>query len=183
MAKPKTSLKEPDLDNRLIDERGPTKERLIRAEYDIGDSGTLTIRESPVSRSIRSKTLNPQQRRAAEKLYAHWYGSGMAGTIGSADLNKIFGTASDFTRLYASESAQSHLQSYNNAIRVVRRDMDPAGQGMDAVRLLELIVLQEIPFEQAGQAVWPNAGQSKATTLAIDRVQKALRVLVIEWDL
>lgn len=181
MPKPKTSLKEPHFDNRLLDERGPTLERLRRTDFEVGDTGTLTVRQSPVDRAIKRGTINKQQGRAAQKLYNHWYRAGMAGSIGNADPLKIFGSNNDFSRLCASENAEFHWQSWCRAIKAVRRDMDAAGMGMDAAKLLELVVCQEIPFKEAAQKVW--GGGRKAENRATILVRGALRVLVLEWGL
>jgi hypothetical protein len=181
MSKPKTSLKEPDIDNRLLDDRGPTAQRLARTDFEIGDLGTITVRQSPIDRAVKRGVINEQQGRAAEKLYNHWYRAGMAGTIGSADPLKIFGSNNDFTKLCATEGAEFHWRAFSNALKSVRRDMDPAGMGMDAVRLLDLVVCRETPFAEAAQIVWGpgRKAENRATIL----VRGALRVLVLEWGL
>ena len=181
MSKPKTSLKEPDVDNRLLDERGPTPERLGRTDFEIGDTGIIRVGERPIDRAVRCRTINEQQGRAADKLYDHWYRAGMAGTIGSADPLKIFGSTNDFTKLCATEAAETHWRIWCNALKAVRRDMDPAGMGMDAVRLLDLVVCRETPFAEAAQIVWGpgRKAENRATIL----VKGALRVLVLEWEL
>jgi len=181
MSKPKTSLKESTLDNRLLDERGPTSERLRRTDFDVGDTGTITVRQSPVDRAVKRGLLNDQQGRAAEKLYTHWYEAGMAGTIGCADPLKIFGTDHDFTKLCATEKGENHWKAYCRALKAVRENMDAAGMGMDAVRLLDLVVCRETPFAEAAQMVW-GAGR-KAENRATILVRGALRVLVLEWGL
>ena len=181
MSKPKTSLKEPDIDNRLLDDRGPTHERLRRAAFEISDSGTIIVRQSPIDRAVSRGDLSDQKGRAAQKLYDHWYGAGMAGTIGSADPLKIFGTGNDFGRLCATERAENHWRAYCNALKAVRRAMDAPGMGMDAVKLLDLVVCREIPFAEAAHMVW-GAGR-KAEANAMKLIEGALRVLVLEWGL
>jgi hypothetical protein len=181
VSKPKTSLKEPTLDNRLLDDRGPTKERLKRTDFEIGDSGILKVLPTPIDRAFKRDIINSQQREAARKFYEHWYEAGMAGTIGCADPNKIFGTANNFSHICSTEWGEINAAELRRAIKAVRENMDAAGMGIDAVRLLDLVVCRETPFAEAAQVVW-GAGR-KAENRATILVRGALRVLVLEWGL
>ena len=181
MTKLKTSLKEPSLDNRLLDERGPTKERLARTDFEVSDTGIIRVQPHPIDRALKRHLINDQQWQAARKLYEHWYEAKMAGTVGSPDPLKIFGTSNDFGRLCETEKAENHWKAYCRALKAVRRDMDAAGMGMDAVKLLDLVVCRETPFAEAAQLVW-GAGR-KAENKATILVRGALRVLVLEWGL
>ena len=182
MSKPKTSLKEPDVDNRLIDERGPTRLRLCRTEFDIGDTGVITVKQAPIERAVKRGTFTEQQGRAAEKFYMHWYRASMAGSMGSADPLKIFGSNNDFARLCSTEAAEQHWRILNRALRSVRERIDGAGaRGDYAIRLLEYIVCREIPFEEAGQKI---GFQGKAAEImARTWLRSALNILIDEWGL
>ena len=82
MSKLKTSLREPDIDNRLLDDRGPTGERLarLRGNYAISDNGlfNLRVQQSPIERAVARGTISEQHGRAAAKFYHHWRRSGCA---------------------------------------------------------------------------------------------------------
>lgn len=180
MSKPKTSLKEPDVDNRLLDERGATLERLTKADFEQGDTGVITIRQSPIDRAVRRGTFTEQQRRAAEKLYMHWYRASMAGTVGSADPLRIFGSENDFSRLCATESSEFHWSTIQRAMRSVREKMDDAGfRGDHAVRLLELIICREISFAEAGQMI--GFAGTAAEVMARTYMRGNLNILIAEW--
>lgn len=177
----KYTLKEPQIDNRLIDERGPTAERMRGVDYEVGDTGILRVNQSPIERAIARGDINRQQGEAARNLYRVWYNAQMLGSTGSADPLKIFGTTPDYTRFCATEWAETNWQILVRALGAIRKKMDGAGQGMDAVKLLDLVVFQEIPFTQAGFKVFSVKSPSQAAALAKHVIQKALRVLVFEW--
>ena len=182
MSKLKTSLAEPDTDNRLLDERGGTKERLSKDAWEVGDSGVITVRQSPIERAVKRGTFTARQGLAAERFQVHWYRASMAGQIGSADLLKIFGTTLDFTRLGGSEQAEAHYHCWKNAIKAVRAKLDNAGsRGDHGVRLLDLIVCREVAFQPAGEAI--GFGAKDADIMARTLMRSALNILIEQWGL
>lgn len=182
MPKPKTSLKEPAIDNRLLDERGPTKERLARTDFDIGDTGTITVRQSPIERAVKRGTFTERQGRAAEKFYMHWYRASLAGTIGSADPLKIFSSDGDHSRLCSTEMAEFHYNRVTEALSMIGSKMDGAGFRKDhAVKLMELVVCRETPFLEAGQTI--GFSGTAAETMARAYMRGNLNILIEEWGL
>lgn len=177
----------------VLDDRGPTADRLAKAEHERGDTGIVTIQQHPIARLVSGKTLTKLQGRAAEKFYAHWYRAGMAGTIGSADLLRIFGTTNDFTGLSASEAAVRHRQLLEEARAEVRKWQDKAGlRGDDGVRLLDLVVCQEMGLAEAGQKIGfriddrdeENGFKHKeAQVMARTLLRSALNILIDHWEL
>jgi hypothetical protein len=163
------------------DDRGPTADRLAKADHERGDTGIVTIQQHPIARAVRRKTLTQRQKRAAEKFYLHWYRAGMAGTVGSADLLRIFGTNNDFG-LAASETAENHRQIWQRAVKEVRKRQDHAGfRGDHGVKLLDLIVCQEMPFEEAGQKIGFESKYAQA--MARTYMRSCLNILIDEWSL
>jgi hypothetical protein len=169
-------------DGRLLDERGPTTERMRGAEFDTGDTGTITLRQSPVERAVRRGTLTERQGKAAEKFYSHWYQAGLAGSTGSADPLKVFGTGLDFSRLFSSERAEAHAWAIRKVIRAIRERQGFAGhRGDHGVRILWLVVCQEIPLGNAGEAVGFRG--TAAEVMARTILRSALNILIDEWGL
>jgi hypothetical protein len=175
------------------DDRGPTADRLAKAEHDVGDTGVITIRQHPIIRAVRRGTLTELQGRAAEKLYRHWYGAGMAGTVGSADLLRVFGTSNDFVGLSVTEAAVRHRQLLEQARAEVRKWQDKAGlRGDDGVRVLELVVCQEMDIAEAGQKIGfriddpeEESGfkHKEAQVMARTLLRSGLNILIDHWEL
>jgi len=188
VSKPKQPLEfEPD--GRLLDERGPTTERMRGAEFDVGDTGVITLRQSPVERAVRRRTLTERQGKAAEKFYSHWYQAGLAGSAGSADPLKVFGTSSDFTKLFTSERVEAHAWVIRKVIKAIRERQGTAGhRGDHGVQILWLIVCQEVPFREAGESLKDAQGLkflrgTSAEVMARTILRSALNILIDEWGL
>lgn len=184
MAKIKEAIEDFKPDPRLVDERGATAERLRKSDFHyIGENGATTVRQSPVERALKRGTLNEQQGRAAEKLYIHWYRASMAGTTGSSDPLKVFGSGASFSTLCATEASEFHWERLTAACRMVKENMDAAGHnGDDAVRLLEYVVCREIPFQEAGQRIG-YGGEAQSLASATLLVKASLNILAREWGL
>ena len=76
----------------LVERRAlPTPERLRRAGADVerGDSGQITMRDSPLERAFARNALTAEQYSAGQKYRHHWYHAGLAGRVGSPDLNRV----------------------------------------------------------------------------------------------
>jgi len=168
----------------MVDERGPTTERIKRAggEFEVGDSGTITLRQSPIERGWKRGTFTERQYHAAEKLYNHWIRAGLAGSYGSSDPLKIFATTQDFTRLFSTEVSEAHNWAVRKAFRVVADGVDAGGQRADhACTVLRLMVLEEKPLSVAGQAI--GFLGTRAETMALTLIRSALNILIKEWGL
>src|SRR5215470_9995680 len=85
--KPMKSRKEPLVERRAL----PTPERLRRAGVDVerGDSGQITMRDSPLERAFARNALTAEQYSAGQKYRHHWYHAGLASQLGSLDLNRV----------------------------------------------------------------------------------------------
>jgi glucose/arabinose dehydrogenase len=83
------SRKEPP----LVERRAlPTRERLRRAgaDFERGDTGQITMRDSPLERAFARNALTPEQYSAGQKYRHHWYHDGLADRLESIDLNRVF---------------------------------------------------------------------------------------------
>ena len=175
MAKIKAQLEDFIPDARFLDERGATPERAMRAgiDYDRGDTGTVTMRDSPVERAGRRGILNDSQCKAAVKFYNHWYRSGMAGQFGSINLSGVFGGDFGFSGMARSEVEQFHRERYRKAVNSV---------GRRGAWVLDRVVCREISFEEAGNELgWRHKPQAMAAAIQLTR--DALEVLVDDWGL
>lgn len=184
MSKIKTTLKEPDIDNRLLDDRGPTWELLQKVDYIKSDSGIISLRvqQSPIERAVARGTISEQHGRAAAKFYHHWRrsGCGVFPTNWKADPSP--GGTAEHIPMAASEIEAFDRRQIRRAIGAIHDAMDRCGMSRDALKLLFLTVCDEIPFERAGQMVFAINNIS-AGTLALRYVRSALRVLSIEWGM
>ena len=175
MAKIKTPINDYKADPRLEDDRGITKEWLKKADYsiDCGDTGVLTMRDSPIERAMARSIINGDQYKAAIKLYHHWYRAGLAGSYGSMDLTRVFGGEFGFTGMPRTELEQFHRERFRGAIKIC---------GQRGSWVLERVVCRERNFEETGRELgWHNKAQ--ATAAAIQVTRDALDILVKEWGL
>src|SRR5205807_588414 len=82
----------------------PTAERMRRAgaHFARGDTGQITMRDSPIERALTGKVITPEQYAAAQKYRHHWYYGGLHDHLASLDLTRIFsadhGSASGMAR-------------------------------------------------------------------------------------
>src|SRR5207247_6882713 len=70
----------------------PTRERLRRAGKAVarGDSGQITMRDSPLERAFARGALSAEQYSAGQKYRHHWYHAGLSGGLVSVDLNRVW---------------------------------------------------------------------------------------------
>ena len=169
-------------DPALVDERGPTTEWARHRDFEVSDTGTYTALSSPVSRAVARGTLTHRQGRAAEKLYRHWYLAGLAGTTGSADPLKIFGTGMDASRLCATEAAEGHYQQFKRALDEVEKRADDNGARADHARTILIgCVCEERTFSDIGTVIGFRG--TAAETMARTILRSALNVLIKRWSL
>jgi hypothetical protein len=188
MAKVKQALEDYKTDPRLLDERGPTKERLGRAEeinrqtgevrdfYGRGDkTGAYTMRDAPIERAHAKGQITDGQYQALRKFYVHWYRAGMTANYGQgADLNRVFGGDGGFSHLNLSEDGVFHHQRYREAITAA---------GMIGGAVLTAVVCEERKFEDAGENIlgWTNRPQAFAAAMTM--VQDRANVLCKLWGI
>lgn len=182
MSKHKQRLEDFKPPERLIDERGPTAQRLAKVPYEIGDTGTLTVRQSPIQRAVARGTLTGRQGRAADKFYLHWFRANLAGTVGSSDPLKIFGNNTDISRLCTTEMAEFHYNRVRQALGAIAEKMDKAGFRKDhAVKLMGWIVCEEMAFADAGQKI--GFSGKAAEIMARTYMRANMNILIEEWGL
>ena len=181
MAKSRTPLDDFTPDPKIVDERGPTTEWGRRKAYTLSDTGTYAA-VSPIARAVARGTLTHRQGRAAEKLYRHWYLAGLAGTCGSADPLKIFGTGMDASRLCSTEAAVAHYEAFKRALDEVEKRADDNGSRKDHARTVLIgVVCEERTMEDVGNAIGFRGRDAEVMVRTI--LRSLLNVLIKRWDL
>ena len=173
MTKIRTALEDHHPDPRLLDERGATVHRMRKAErnYDVSDTGKVTLRDSPIERAVARGTITPPQYNAATKFYNHWFRAGLAGSLGSADLNRVFGGDNNFSGMPRNEAEAFHRQRYRQAMAAV---------GDSGGKVLIRVVCLEQKLEEVGRSLaWNNRPQAEAAALQV--LRDALNILCREW--
>src|SRR5262247_1823432 len=103
----------------LIGQRArPTPERIRRAgaDFERGDTGQITMRDSPLERALARKVITQEQYAAGQKYRHHWYHAGLADSLVSVDLNRVFATdLGGFSGMAKSEQQVFHRQRYREA--------------------------------------------------------------------
>lgn len=173
MSRIKAAIEDFHPDPRLLDERGATVHRYRRAEqaFDISDTGKTTMRDSPIERALARKMITPSQYNAATKFYSHWFRAGLAGNLGSADLNRVFGGDNNFSGMPRNEVEAFHRQRFRQAVNMV---------GDSGSKALIRVICLEMKFEEVGRQLgWNNIAQATASAIQVTR--DALDILAREW--
>jgi hypothetical protein len=160
-----------------LDQRArPTAERIRRAgtHFERGDTGQITMRDSPIERALTGKVITPEQYAAAQKYRHHWYYGGLHDHLSSLDLTRIFsadhGSASGMAR---SENQAFHRQRFREAVAAV---------GKIGSHVLDSAVCREVSLEQVGYALgWGN--RMYAYAAAAERMKIALDGLCRLWGI
>ncbi len=160
MSKLKTSLKEPDIDNRLIDERGPTHEWIEKS------------RESPIDHAVARGQISRVQFAAAEKFRGHWYKSGLCEHFGTIDFGRVFGGENDSAGMPKTELQASHRYSFRKAIAAL-------GKKAPAVTA---IVCAEQPIIEWGYHMGYRDRET-ALSRALEALRDSMDILCREWGL
>ena len=153
---------------------GPTAERLRRAgqDFDRGETGQVTLRDSPLERARRREVITSQQFNAGVKFRHHWYHAGLSESIGSIDLNRIF--ARDLTAysgMARTEAQVFHRQRYREACRTL---------GLKREYVLSWAICREETLEKIGTALgWNNRPQAIAA--ATELLRDGLDALALLW--
>jgi hypothetical protein len=154
----------------------PTQERVRRAgaDFERGDTGQITMRDSPLERAFMRNAITQEQYSAGQKYRHHWYHAGLADPLGSIDLNRIFATdLGRFSPMAKTENQVFHRQRYRQAAQAV---------GKIGSHVLDWAVCREIPLEQIGYTLgWGSRPQAYAA--AVERMKTALDELRELWGI
>lgn len=176
MAKIREAIEEFKPDPRVVDERGPTRERLRLAAGDIfvNDKGERHFRDTPIERAVTKKIINAPQYTAAQKYYNHWYRAGLSESIGSADLNRIFSAdPSNMVGMAKTEAQAFHRQQYRKAVQIL---------GIRQSGVFERVVCHGETFRSVGHSLGWNDGR-EANAVVIQMVRDAANDLCKDWGI
>jgi hypothetical protein len=154
----------------------PTPERLRRAgrDFERGDTGRITMRDSPLERSFARGVITQEQYSAAQKYRHHWYHAGLSGALASLALDRVFAADfGDFSTMARTEQQVFHRQRYREAVQAV---------GKIGSHVLDWTVCREAAFEQVGNTLgWHSRAQAYAA--AVERMRTALDQLRALWGI
>ena len=165
------------IDRRRVDVRAqPTPERLRRAggDFERGDTGQITMRDSPLERIFARGVVTQEQYSAGQKYRHHWYHAGLCDPLGSVDLNRVLVTdLGSFSGMAKTENQVFHRQRYRAAAQAV---------GKIGSHVLDCAVCREIALDQVGYALgWSSRAQAYAA--AVERMKTALDELCKLWGI
>jgi len=176
MAKIKPRIDDYSPDIRLLDERGATKQRILRAQkhYEIGDTGITSVRDSPLERALSRKVITRGQYEAGAKFRVHWYHAGLSDSLQSIDLNRIFASDSgSLSGMAKTENQVFHRQRFREA-----RDKI----GDKGAFVLEWMICREEPLDRIGFGLgWKNSAQ--AISAATEQARTSLDDLCGLWGI
>ena len=154
----------------------PTPERMRRAgsDFERGDTGQITMRDSPLERAFARNVFTQEQYRAAQKYRHHWYHAGLSDRLGSIDIGRIFAAdLGDFSGMARTETQVFHRQRYREATQAV---------GKIGSHVLDWVVCRDISLEQVGYALgWSSRPQAYAA--AVERMKMALDEICRLWGI
>ena len=154
----------------------PTPERMRRAgeDFERGDTGRITMRDSPLERAFARSVITQPQYSAGEKYRRHWYHAGLAGRLESIDLDRVLATdCPNSSGLLATEQQLFHRQRYREAADAV---------GKTGSQVLDWAVCREVGLEQVGYSLgWSSRAQAYAA--AVERMKSALDALCRLWGI
>ncbi len=160
MSKPTISLREPTIDNRLLDERGPTAERLTKS------------RDAPLNLAHSKGQIDRAQYAAGQKFYGHWFKSGLCERYGTIDLTRVFSGA-EASIMPRTELQASHRWALRHALEVLKAEKS---------RVLQQFICQEHTLSEIGAALGyrdRETGFGRALGIARD----GLTILCREWGI
>lgn len=161
MSKLKTTLKDPDIDSRLLDERGPTRERMDKAW------------QSPIDGALIRRQITRAQYAAAQKYYVHWYKSGLSEHFGTIDLERPFGGGSESAGMPKTELQAIHRELWRAAVSVL---------GQQRAWILDRIVCNEEPIVTVGYLLGTGR-RDTARNRALSLLADGLDILCREWQI
>jgi hypothetical protein len=148
----------------------PTAERMAHAGRDFlrGDTGTITLRDSPFERLEARGVLTDRQVTAGTKYRTHWHRGGLQAHFSAVRMDGVFG-GEGLKGLPSSEVALHHREQY----RVAVQDL-----GVKLSLVVEDICCREIEPADVGRKLGWNSdpqGRAVATELlkeGLDRLCK-----------
>jgi len=161
----------------LVGQRArPTPERIRRAgtDFERGDTGQITMRDSPLERVLARNVITQEQYAAGQKYRHHWYHAGLNDPIGSIDLARVSGTdLGAFSGMARTENQLFHRQRYREAVQAI---------GKIGSHVLDWAVCRETALEQVGYSLgWSSRPQAYAA--AAERAKIALDALCRLWGI
>ena len=156
------------------DRAEPTPERMQIAgrDYELGDTGQITMRDIPLERAYRSGAITGEQYTAGLKYRHHWYHAGLSDAVGSIDLDRIFASdLSGFSGMAKTEQQVFHRQRYREATKAI---------GKTGALVLDWVICREVPLEQVGYSLGWGL-KSEAVAAATERLRVALDQLDQIW--
>lgn len=176
MPKIKPKIEDYKPDPRLVDERGPTKERVKTANGAVhtDDKGKRYFRDTTIERALTRGVITSGEYTAANKYHLHWYRGGLASTLGSPDMGRIFGSdPSNMSGMAKTEHQAFHRQQYRKAVQRI---------GIKGATILENVICHDLTLEQAGYKLgWGHKMQAIAAATEI--LRDRLDVLCGEWGI
>jgi hypothetical protein len=154
----------------------PTAERLRRAggAFERGDTGQITMRDSPLERAFGRGVISQDQYAAGQKYRHHWYHAGLSDHLGSRDLDRI--RTSDLWSLSGmarTEQQVFHRQRYRQAVQAI---------GKLGAHVLDWTVCREVGLDRLGSTLgWSSRAQAYAA--AVERLKMALDELCRLWGI
>jgi hypothetical protein len=166
----RTRKAQPPVEHRAL----PTPERVRRAgrDFERGDTGQITMRDSPLERAFARNIITQEQYSAGQKYRHHWYHAGLADPLVSVDLSRIFANdLGSFSGMAKSEQQLFHRQRYREATQ---------SAGKIGSHVLDWAVCREVVLEQVGYSLgWSSRAQAYAA--AVERMKAALDELCKLW--
>jgi hypothetical protein len=156
----KTTLKDPDIDYRLLDERGATEQRARRPM------------QSPIDYARSRGQITAIQHATGERIYAHWC-FGFGPLVRSPDLDNVVTNFAGKDHAAKTESQEHHRRKLINAF-------DKVGDRRASV--LRQAIIQEIPFVEIGRGLgWRD--RERALGEALMAAREGLDILCREWGI
>jgi hypothetical protein len=154
----------------------PTRERIRQAgmDFERGDTGQITMRDSPLERALARNVITQEQYAAGQKYRHHWYHAGLNDPIGSIDLARVLGAdLGAFSGMAKTEKQLFHRQRYREAVQAI---------GKIGSHVLDWAVCRETALEQIGYSLgWTSRPQAYAA--AAERAKTALDELCRLWGI
>ena len=132
------------------------------------------MRDSPLEQMLARKTISRAEYEGGAKYRHHWYHAGMAGQIGSIDMDGVFASVPGArSGLAGGEQAAHHRRQYRLACDHL---------GMIASALVESVVCREIPlYSLAADYGWNS--KSKGIEAVTGQLRSALCKLCDLWSI
>jgi hypothetical protein len=139
-----------------------------------GDTGQITMRDSPLERAFVRKVINSEQYAAGQKYRHHWYHAGLCDPLASVDINRLFANGPGGScGMPRTENQLFHRQRYREAVAAV---------GKIGSHVLESSLCREISLEHVGYTLgWGSRQQAYAA--AGERMKEALDQLCRLWGI